>query len=248
MDLKGKTPVIEQSSLRGKTIIITGAARIGQKVAEYLKEKGANLVITYFNSESEAGPLGIPVKADVSKIEDVENVVKTAKEKFGRVDGLVHMAAIYEKTEWSDLNEKSWDKNMNVIAKSSFLFGKIAGDEMLKNQGDLRGKMIFFSDWSVLARPYKDHLAYNAAKSAVVGLAKSLAKELAPHILVNVIAPGPIIRPRDLTEEENEEVMANTLLKRWGGPEEIAKGVVYLLESDFVTGHILTIDGGRTIA
>src|SRR5207244_3270807 len=101
-------------------------------------------------------------------------------------------------------------------------------------------KMIFFSDWSVLARPYKDYLAYNVAKSAVVGLTKSLAKELAPHVLVNAIAPGPILRPPGLTEEENKEVLSHTLVNKWGGAEEIARGVLYLLESDFVTGHILT--------
>ena len=112
----------------------------------------------------------------------------------------------------------------------------------------VKGKMIFFSDWSVLTRPYKDYLAYNVAKSAVVGLTKSLAKELAPNILVNAIAPGPMLRPPDLTEEENKEVLHGTLLKRWGGAEEIVKGVCYLLEADFVTGQILTIDGGRTIA
>src|SRR3989344_4092099 len=131
-------------NLQGKTVILTGAARIGQKVAEDLKNKGANLVITYLNSPEEAS-LGFGIKADVSKKEDVEN---------------------------------SWNKNMEVIAKSSFLFGKIAGDEMLKNEGDLKGKMIFFADWSVLTRPYKDYLTYNVAKSAVVGLTKSLAKEL----------------------------------------------------------------------
>ena len=100
----------------------------------------------------------------------------------------------------------------------------------------------------MLARPYKEYLAYNVAKSAVVGLTKSFAKELAPHVLVNAIAPGPMMRPPDLTDEENEEVLAGTLLKKWGGAEEIARGVVYLLESDFVTGQVLTIDGGRSIA
>lgn len=234
--------------LKGKTIIITGAARIGQKVAEVLKEKEANLVITYLHSSSEAGTLGFGVQADVSKKDDVARVVEAAKKEFGGVDALVHMAAIYKKAPWQDLDEASFDLHMNVIAKSSFLFGKIAGDEMLKNQGSVKGKMIFFSDWSVLTRPYKDYVTYNAAKSAVVGITKSLAKELAPHVLVNAIAPGPIIRPPDLTDQENEEVLSGTLLKRWGGGEEIAKGVLYLLESDFVTGQVLTIDGGRTIA
>ncbi len=232
-------------NLKNKVIIITGAARIGQEVAKQLKDKGANLVIAYFKDEKEAA-LGFGVQADVSKKEDVQNVIEAAKKEFGKIDGLVHMAAIYEKSLWSSLDEKTWDKNMNVIAKSAFLFGKILGDEMLKSKSE--GKIIFFSDWSVLARPYKEYLAYNVAKSAVVGLTKSFAKELAPHVLVNAIAPGPMLRPPDLTEEENEEVLAGTLLKRWGGAEEIAKGVVYLLESDFITGQVLTIDGGRSIA
>ncbi len=233
--------------IKNKTIIITGAARIGQDVAKALKEKGANLVIAYFKDEAEAS-LGFGVQADVSKKEDVARVVNETIKKFGRIDALVHMAAIWEKSAWENLDEIHWEKNMNVIAKSSYLFGKMAGDQMQKNSGDIKGKIIFFSDWSVLTRPYKEYLPYNAAKSAVVGLTKSFAKELAPGILVNAIAPGPMLRPPDLTDQENEEVLAGTLLKRWGGADEITKGVLYLLEADFVTGTILTIDGGRTIA
>src|SRR3989344_8246077 len=234
--------------IKNKTIIITGAARIGQEVAKVLKEKGANLVITYFSYPKEAGPYGLGVQADVSKKEDVEKGVAAAKKEFGSVDALVHMAAIYEMTALDDVDEKSWDKNMAVIAKSSYLFGKILGDEMGKNEGDVKGKMIFFSDWSVLTRPYKEYVAYNAAKSAVVGLTKSFAKALAPGVLVNAIAPGPMLRPPDLTDQENEEGLAGTLLGRWGSAKEITKGVMYLLEADFVTGQVLTIDGGRTIA
>lgn len=229
--------------IKGKTIIVTGAARIGQEVVKQLKEKGANVVIAYLKDEKEAA-LGFGVQADVSKKEDVERVVAAAKKEFGSVDGLVHMAAIYEKSLWENLSEADWEKNMNVIAKSTFLFGKIAGDAM-RAKG---GKMIFFSDWSVLTRPYTEYLAYNAAKAAVVGLTKSFAKELAPGVLVNAIAPGPMLRPPDLTDEENEEVLSKTLLQRWGGAEEIARGVMYLLEADFITGQVLTIDGGRTIA
>ena len=234
--------------IKGKTIIITGAARIGQDIAKALKDRGANLVITYFKDPNEAGPFGFGVQADVSKKDDIVKVVQATKDKFGSIDGLIHMAAIYQKSEWEVLNETVWDKNMSVIAKSAFLFAKVAGDEMLKNHRDIKGKMIFFSDWSVLTRPYKEYIAYNAAKSAVVGLTKSFAKALAPGVLVNAIAPGPMLRPPDLTDQENEEVLAGTLLKRWGGADEITKGVLYLLEADFVTGQVLTIDGGRTIA
>lgn len=234
--------------LTNKTIIITGAARIGQTIAEELKNRGANLVITYLKDEAEAGKFGMPVLCDVTKSEDIARVIKTAKETFGSVDGLIHLAANYEKTDWQNFDEASWDKTMNIIAKSSLLFGKMASETMAENYGDIKGKIIFFSDWSVLHRPYEDYIVYNTAKSAVVGLTKSLAKKLAPSILVNAIAPGPIVRPPDLSDAENEEAMSKTLLKRWGGAEEIAKGVLYLLDADFVTGQILTIDGGRTIA
>lgn len=237
--------------LKGKTIIVTGAARIGQHVAKAVKNQGANLVIAYFKNPEEAGSLGLGVQADVSKEKDIVHLVKTSLDKFGRIDGLIHMAAIYERSPWETLHESHFEKSMNVIAKSTFLLGKLVGDHMLKNEAvenGVKGKMIFFSDWSVLARPYKDYLPYNVAKSAVVGLTKSFAKELAPGILVNAIAPGPILRPPDLSDQENEEVLSGTPLKRWGGPEEITKGVLYLLEADFVTGSILTIDGGRTIA
>ncbi len=237
--------------LKNKTIIITGAARIGQTVGEYLKNRGADLIISYLKDAKEAH-LGFGVQGDLSKKEDVEKLVQGAKKKFGKIDALVHMAAIYERSQWETLNEASFDRNMTIIAKSAFLLGKILGDEMLKNSPagpeQIKGKMIFFSDWSALNRPYLDYLTYNAAKSAVVGLTKSFAKELAPHILVNAVAPGPILSPPNLTEKENKEVLAGTLLGRWGGPEEIAKGVCYLLESDFMTGEVLTIDGGRTIA
>jgi pteridine reductase len=238
----------EKSFLKDKTIIITGAARIGQVVAASLKDRGANLTIAYLKDPQEAGDLGFGIQADVSKEEDVQRVVSETIKSFGKVDGLVHMAAIYEKSPWQSLGVEYWQKNMDIIAKSAFLFGKILGDALLKNSGEIKGKMIFFSDWSVLSRPYVDYLAYNTAKSAVVGLTKSLAKELAPGVLVNAIAPGPILMPLDLTDQENEEVMSKTPLKKWGGAEEIAKGVVYLMESNFVTGQILTIDGGRTIA
>lgn len=238
--------------LKNKTIIITGAARIGQDIAKALKDRGANLVITYFKNPEEAGPYGFGVQADVSKKEDVERLIKEAKEKFGSIDALIHMAAIYEKSEFANLNETQWQKNMDIIAKSSYLIGKAAGDEMLaafaKEGSGVPKKMIFFSDWSILTRPYPEYIAYNAAKAAVVALTKSFAKALAPGILVNAIAPGPMLRPPDLDDKENEEVLTNTLLKRWGGAEEITKGVLYLLEADFVTGTVLTIDGGRMIA
>lgn len=226
--------------LKDKVIVLAGAARIGVDVAHALSKQGAKLAIPYLTNEPAVGDF--KQKVDLSKHDEVIAFVSDVKKQFGRIDGLVHMAAIYPRTPWATVTEADWDKNMNVIAKSAFLMAKAVASEMQQ------GKMIFISDWSVLTQPYKDYLPYNVAKSAIEGLTKSLAKELAPGIAVNCIAPGPILMPPDLSEEDNAEVLKNTPLKRWGGAEEISKAVLYLLDSDFVTGQILFVDGGRSIS
>lgn len=239
--------------INNKTIILTGAARVGKSVAQHLLSKNAKLAVTYFTKPPEfdfdydISKVSF-IRADLTNQKDVANVVATTLKKFGRIDGLVHMAANYERTPWAQLNEEAWDKSMKPIVQSSFLLSKAVGDELLKSTEEVKGKMILVSDWSVLTQPYKDYLPYNVAKAAVVGLTKSLAKELAPGVAVNCIAPGPILKPDNLTGQENEEVLSNTPLHRWGGPDEIAKAVIYFLETDFVTGQVLYVDGGRSIA
>jgi NAD(P)-dependent dehydrogenase (short-subunit alcohol dehydrogenase family) len=255
-------------NLKGKTVILTGARRIGQTVAEELAKKGANLAITYRTAKEEsegmcvaclqAGVKAVPFQADLSNPKDIKKLVADVKAQFGSIDVLIHMAAPYPKVAWEDLNEEAWNFSMNSIGKSTFLLGKLVGDSMLENSGDdvevagesvgkIKGKIITFSDWSVLTSPYKEYLPYNASKAAVEGLTRSFAKALAPSITVNGIAPGPILRPPDLNEEENKEALGRTPLKHWGGAQEIAKAVLYLLDADFITGVILPVDGGRTI-
>ena len=238
-------------NLENKTIILTGAARIGKNVAEAISAQGANLVINYFTTLPELDidkAKALFVKADLTQEADVNNLVSEALNKFGRINGLVHMAANYERTPWAELNDETWNKSMRPIARSSFLISKAVGDVLLKNDAEVKGKIILFSDWSVLNQPYKDYLPYNVAKSAVIGLTKALAVELAPGVQVNCIAPGPILKPPGLNDEENNEVLSHTPLKRWGGEEEISKAVLYLLSADFVTGQVLYVDGGRSIA
>jgi len=115
----------------------------------------------------------------------------------------------------------------------------------MKKQGG--GRIINFSDWiSASGRPrYKEYLPYYVSKTGILGLTQGLALELAPDILVNAIAPGPILAPPDITPEEDEEVQKATPLKRWGGSIEIAKVVLFLIETDFVTGECIRVDGGR---
>lgn len=247
-------------NLEGKTIILTGARRIGQTVAEELAKKGANLAITYRSAkeESEAicsaclaiGVKAEPFMADLSKESDIKNVVPQILKRFGRIDGLVHMAANFTRTPWNDLKDADFDNSFNPISRSTYLLGKIVGDELLKNkiENNIKGKIVFISDWAANRAPYKDYIPYFGAKGSVETFTEAFAVELAPNITVNCIAPGPILKPPDLSEEEDREVAARTLLKPWPGPLEIAKAVLFLLDSDFITGVILPVDGGRSIA
>ncbi len=115
----------------------------------------------------------------------------------------------------------------------------------MKRQGE--GRIIHFSDWiSASGRPrYKDYLPYYVTKTGILGLTEALALELAPDILVNTIAPGPILAPSNLTPEEYENVQKATPLQKWGGSIEIAKTVLFLIESNFITGECIRVDGGR---
>lgn len=243
--------------LEGKVIILTGARRIGQTVAEELAKKGADLAVIYRGSkeESEAicetctkiGIQAFPFQADLSKEPEIKKLISAVKSKFDRIDALVHMAAPYPKTLLESVSLDEFTTIQQAIGGSALILAKHVVPVMLENKEDLKGKIIFFSDWSVLEKPYHEFHAYNMAKAGINSLTFSLANELAPEITVNAIAPGPILKPPDLTDKENKEALAGTPLKRWGGAEEIAKAVIYLLEADFVTGVVLPVDGGRTI-
>lgn len=240
--------------ISNKTILITGARRIGKIVGLYLAKKGANLAIAYNSSKKEAENLAIEAKklnvkaevfkANLSNENDIKILVSKVLEKFGKIHGLVHMASPYPATPLGKISLQDFDQIMRAIAGSAVLLGQEVGFRMTE-QGE--GRIIFFSDWSVLRKPSRNYIVYNAAKAAIESITKTLAFEFAPGVTVNAIAPGPILRPPDLTEDEDKKVLEQTPLKKWGGPDEIAKGVLYLLESDFTTGVVLPIDGGRSI-
>ncbi len=239
-------------NLSGKTIIVTGAARIGKNVARELAKKGANLAVVYNSSKSDAQEVveeirGTGIKAEIFQANlsyeaDIKRVVEEIGAIFKKIDALVHMAAPYPKTPLGSISMDEIDNVMRSIVGSSILLGQEVGKRMKI------GKIIYFSDWSVTRAPYKNYLVYNAAKAAVESITKSLAVEFAPNVSVNAIAPGPILAPPNLTDDENREALARTPLNKWGGGEEISKAVLYLLESDFTTGVILPVDGGRSIA
>lgn len=243
--------------IREKVALITGTRRIGSVVAVELGRRGADVVLGYNRSEEEAeaaaaqirtlGRKATCVQADVSKASEVQELVGRVIGEFGRVDILVNMASIYRSKPLSETTEQDWDANLNVNLKSAFLCAQAVVPSMRAHGG---GRIINFADWiAASGRPrYKGFVPYYVSKAGVVGLTESLALELAPdQILVNAIAPGPILAPPDLTEEEDREVRKATPLGRWGGEMEIAKAVISLIETDFITGECIRVDGGRHV-
>ncbi len=237
---------------KGKVAVITGGARIGQVVADALAKRGCALAIVYRSSREAAektvasakaaGVNAIAVQADAREGDQVEAAVKETVTALGRLDILINMASTYLKTP--NPTEADWNDAIDSNAKSAFLFSTHAA-RVMKDRG--AGRIVNIGDWlPISGRPrYKGYVPYYTSKAAVVALTESLALELAPEILVNAIAPGPILAPADFTAEETSRVIEATPLRRWGGGEEIAKTVLFLIETEFVTGECIRVDGGR---
>jgi NAD(P)-dependent dehydrogenase (short-subunit alcohol dehydrogenase family) len=239
-----------------RTVFITGGAkRIGSHLARALAQRGANLVINYRYSNADAkavvrelrqiGVDALAVPGDVSSAADVQRMIASALERFGRIDVLINNAAVYFKTPFAHVTESEWDLTMDINLKGSFLCAKAVADHM---RGRGEGKIINFADWAGM-RPYPEYLPYCVSKAGVIALTQALAQELAPAVQVNCIAPGPILLPEEMEEDERERVVRATPLKRIGSPEDIVQTVLFLIEgTDFATGGTFLVDGGRYIA
>ena len=238
---------------KGKVALLTGGARIGLVVADALAARGCDLALIYRTSREAAeasanaaitkGGRAITIRADAMDEDQVAHAVKEAHRALGRIDILLNMASIYVHTP--DPNEADWSETIDANARSVFLFSTYVAPIM--KQGGEGARIINFADWlPVSGRPrYRGFVPYYASKAAVLALTESLALELAPAVLVNAVAPGPILAPPDLTPEEDAETMNATPLRRWGGAGEIAKTVLFLIDSDFITGECIRVDGGR---
>ena len=240
-----------------KVALITGGKRIGATVAAALAREGADVAIVYNRSRAEAdetaavvraaGRRGLVAQADVTDAMAATDVVAAVVREFGRLDILINMASLYAAKPFSDLTPDDWDRQLAVDLRASFLFAHAAAPAMKQVGG---GRIINFTDWvAASARPrYPGYTPYYVAKAGVKALTETLALELAAdQILVNAIAPGPVLAPPDMSKEESDAVVKSTPLGRWGGAEEIAKAVLFLVQSDFVTGETIRVDGGRHV-
>jgi len=243
--------------LTDKVALITGGKRIGLAVAEALAGRGVDVALTYARSRAEAEQAGervraagrraLVLQADLVDPGAPEEVVAAVVAQLGRLDILINMASVYVQRRFEDLKAADWDAVIDVDLRAAFLCAHAAAPEMRAQGG---GRIVNFSDWVARSgRPrYTGYLPYYVAKAGVIALTEALALELAADaILVNAIAPGPIMAPPGTTDEESLAVEQATPLGRWGGEGEIAKAVLALLDSDFITGETLRVDGGRHV-
>jgi NAD(P)-dependent dehydrogenase (short-subunit alcohol dehydrogenase family) len=243
--------------LTDKTVLITGGKRIGAVVAEELARRGMDVALAYNRSVAEAdatvaavrarGRRAFAIQADLSQPSACAALVEAAVAQLGGLYALINMASIYRSQPFEAIDEASWNEGLSVDLDAAYFCSRAAVPHLRRAGG---GRIINFSDWiAASGRPrYRGYLPYYVAKRAVMGLTEALALELAEfQILVNAVAPGPILAPESTGEEELKAVESATPLGRWGGEIEIAAAVVFLLESGFVTGETLRVDGGRHV-
>jgi NAD(P)-dependent dehydrogenase (short-subunit alcohol dehydrogenase family) len=243
--------------IAGRAVLITGGKRMGAAVAADLASAGADVALVYARSRAEAEASAADVRsrgrraevlhADLSDAAACRQVVDQAAGLFGRLDILVNMASLYERKDYESLTEADFDRALAVDLRASHLCAHAAVPHMRRHGG---GRIVNFTDWiAASGRPrYTGYVPYYVAKAGVAALTHVLALELAPAgILVNAVAPGPILPPPGTSDDEIAAVEKATPLGRWGGPDEIARVVRFLVETEFVTGEIVRVDGGRHV-
>lgn len=241
--------------LAGKAALVTGGRRIGISVATRLAGLGVDVGLSYKRSREEAalaaehvrraGRSATVAQADLTRPAEVERLVDATAAGFGRLDILINMASVYRRAPFDALTDNDWTETLDVDLSAAWRLARAAVPHLRAAGG---GRIVHFSDWTAASgRPrYAGYLPYYVAKRAVIGLTEALALELAADgILVNAVAPGPIMPPPDLNADEVEAVERATPVGRWGGAEAIADTVVGVLRSDFITGETIRVDGGR---
>jgi len=224
---------LESHSLKGKVVWLTGGKRIGQEIALTLAELGADLVISYRSSEKEASEITgmakqygnkvLILQADVSDRESTANAVSQIKKEFGKLDIMVLLASIFKPVKLEDITDKDWDTNFSAHVKGTFW--PIQLGLSLMSPGS---HIITIADRTVLGEIYPGYLPYVVTKSGVATMTKALAVELGPKgIFINSIAPGPVLRPDDISEKEWQEIRDGSLINYPLTDEEAVREFVH---------------------
>ncbi|MGC3983018.1 MAG: pteridine reductase [Steroidobacteraceae bacterium] len=243
-------------ALNGHVALITGGAkRLGNAIAHALHGAGAQVVIHYRSSQSGAAALvaelnaaraqsAIALQSDLLDVSTLPQLIAQTIEHFGRLDVLVNNASSFYPTPIGAITESQWDDLIGSNLKAPLFLAQAAAPHLRATQGLIINMVDIHAQ-----RPLPEHPVYSIAKAGLVTLTKSLARELAPEVRVNAIAPGPVLWPEHpMSAELQQEIIDKTALKRRGSPEDIARAALFFAQdAPYVTGQILAVDGGRSI-
>ncbi|MGH8727576.1 MAG: pteridine reductase [Burkholderiales bacterium] len=245
--------------MQPKSVLITGGAkRVGAAICRRLHAQGMNIMLHYRSSAKEARALATEfnraraesvalIQADLLKIGALPNLVNETLKAFGGLDVLINNASSFAPTIVGDITEKVWDDLIGTNLKAPMFLSQAAAPQLKKNHGCIVNIVDIHAE-----RPMKNYVVYSAAKGGLASLTRSLARELGPEVRVNGIAPGAIVWPEDAEwadELARQRIINQTLLKRVGDPDDIARAALFLiLESPYVTGQVIAVDGGRSVS
>jgi pteridine reductase len=242
-------------TLDGKWALVTGAAkRLGACISRTLHGAGANVAIHYRDSAGPAEQLAaelnrlragsaLAIKGDLLDAARLRSLVETVVGQSGRLDILVNNASSFYPTPLASVTEGQWTDLIGTNLKAPLFLAQAALPHLKAD----RGVIINLADIHAI-RPLRDHAVYGAAKAGLIMLTKSLARDLAPDVRVNAVAPGAVLWPEGVSEQTQASVLRQIPMGRIGAPEDIAGCVLYLVrDARYVTGQIIAVDGGRSI-
>ncbi|PIE37124.1 MAG: pteridine reductase [Gammaproteobacteria bacterium] len=236
-----------------RVILITGAAkRLGANTARYLHQRGYNIVLHYHRSRADADSLAdelnqaransaITVAADLLDCNPAQ-LAEQAAGNWGRLDVLINNASSFYPTALEAISEQDWQALIGTNLKAPLQLSQACAKYLRQQQGCIINMIDIYHD-----RPMPGHVVYSIAKAGLAGLNRSLALELAPDVRVNGIAPGAILWPEHSDADHEARILRKIPLQRTGQADDIAQGIAYLIRAHYVTGHILPIDGGRSL-
>jgi len=239
--------------LRGRTAIVTGAGhRVGRALAVALGQRGMRVVVHYNTTADgahetlrvieSAGGQGVTVGADLTKAEEIPRVVDVALTHFGGIDVLVNSAAIMVRLPFGDVQPEQWDQTMDLNVRAPFFLTQAAAPHLRKS----RGVVVNIADLAAF-EAWPGYIPHGISKSGVVYLTRALASVLAPDVRVAAIAPGTVLLPEGWSKQDAERLRRTTPLAREGSPEDVARTMLFILDSDYLTGETIIVDGGRHV-
>jgi pteridine reductase len=244
--------------VEGRIVLITGGAkRVGATICRRLHRAGASIMLHFRASAGEARLLQAElnhvraqsvalIQADLLDVAKLPSLVEQTVQTFGRLDALVNNASTFYQTAIGEIGLEDWNDLIGANLQAPLFLSQAAATALKKSQGAIVNITDIHAE-----RPLKSYVVYSVAKAGLVGLTRSLARELAPDVRVNAVAPGPILWPDEEVFDElaRQRIISHTPLKREGTPDDIAKAVQYLLcDAPYVTGETISVDGGRHIA